>query len=972
MTPDPDLASLETRHGAARDGVCVVGPEWRIGYANASWWEILRLFGRGEPSAGFWDALPGWRESAAGKVLVGAMERGESAGFTLPRARGGGRVWEVTADPAPGAGLVIRLHNASAALAAGEAERRALHDLAPLAEREARLDTMVARAPAAIALLEADTLVVREANHACSALLAVYGVASRSLAGRTPAEVIPGWAGSEAERRVRRVAETGEPWEAGEYPVTDPDEGYAWLRVSVRAVDDRDGRRFLLALVEDVTGAVFTRRAVEAERKGLFHVLDTLPVGVVVATAPDGRISYVNPAAVALARRDPESGEPVPAYPEFPALNKPSGVPFREDELPIVLAFAGEATRDVEVVLELDDGTERTVLASGVPLRNGSGEVERAVVVFYDISDRLRMERELLVRGTEAEAAAADAALRAEESRALREIGRALVSELEPERVLEMAARAAMELLGARGSAVTLPRPDGTGRVGPACGSLAGLKGRTAPEPAAHQEHSVILQSTDPLAHDSPLGGLLVNARVRNALVSPLRAFGVALGTLAVVDRDPEFTGEDARVLEALADSAALAMHNARLHEGERRRGDESRALLAAAEALSSTLDPAEVMERIVGIARELTGADGAGLTVLEDDPHSGAERVRMGVATGCLEPLRGVDSPLAGSLTERVMRAGAPHVASGEALTNAAGGIYLARMGVEHMAVAPLRVGDEPMGIIAVVNTVHGEPFSAEHLRLLALLAEQASVAVRNARLYEAAQAASRAKSGFLAAMSHELRTPLNALEGYASLMADGIYGDVNAGQAQALARMRSAQRHLLGLIEQVLDVTRLEAGVKRPAVKPVDLAVLTASVVDALCGAGEQKGVALELDPCGPAPARTDPGMVRQILTNLVGNALKFTDTGEVRVTVISRVDGVEIAVTDSGMGIAPEQHERIWEAFYQVDPALTRREGGTGLGLSLSRDYARLLGGDITVRSAPGLGSTFILTLPLDAPD
>jgi len=453
--------------------------------------------------------------------------------------------------------------------------------------------------------------------------------------------------------------------------------------------------------------------------------------------------------------------------------------------------------------------------------------------------------------------------------------------------------------------------------------------------------------------------------------VSPLRAFGEALGTLAVVDRAPEFTGEDARVLEALADSAALAMHNARLHEAERRRGDESRALLAAAEALSSTLDPAEVMERIVGIARELTGAAGAGLTVLEEDPHDGGDRVRMAVATGPMEPLRGVGGPLAGSMSERVVRAATPHLASGDALARDSSGSYLRQLGVEHMAVAPLRVGDEPLGAIAVVNRAEGDPFTDEHLRLLSLLAEQASVAVRNARLYEAAQAASRAKSGFLAAMSHELRTPLNALEGYASLMADGIYGEVNSAQAQALSRMRAAQRHLLGLIEQVLDVTRLEAGVKRPSVKPVDLSILTASVVDALCGAGEQKGVTLALDVGEPAPARTDPGMVRQILTNLVGNALKFTDSGEVRVAVNPGEHGVDITVTDTGMGISPEQQERIWEAFYQVDPALTRREGGTGLGLSLSREYARLLGGDVAVRSTPDVGSTFILTLPLDAP-
>jgi signal transduction histidine kinase len=261
------------------------------------------------------------------------------------------------------------------------------------------------------------------------------------------------------------------------------------------------------------------------------------------------------------------------------------------------------------------------------------------------------------------------------------------------------------------------------------------------------------------------------------------------------------------------------------------------------------------------------------------------------------------------------------------------------------------------------------GPPFAPESLRLLALLADQAAVAVRNARLYETAQVASRAKSDFLATMSHELRTPLNALEGYASLMADGIYGEVNPRQAHALARMRASQHHLLGLIQQVLDVARLEAGAKHPEMEEVNPAALAGSVVDALCGAAEKKGLTLRIEAEPVGRIRTDIGMTRQILTNLVGNALKFTERGGVTVRVREAGAVVQVEVEDTGLGIPPEHVERIWEPFYQVEPTMTRREGGTGLGLPLAREYARILSGDITVSSEPGAGSRFTLTLPRD---
>ncbi|HYW12577.1 MAG TPA: HAMP domain-containing sensor histidine kinase, partial [Longimicrobium sp.] len=298
----------------------------------------------------------------------------------------------------------------------------------------------------------------------------------------------------------------------------------------------------------------------------------------------------------------------------------------------------------------------------------------------------------------------------------------------------------------------------------------------------------------------------------------------------------------------------------------------------------------------------------------------------------------------------------------------------WLRRLGVEHYAVCPLRTGDERLGMLGLVRGPGGPPFTVEELEILALLGDQAALAVRNARLYERAQAASEAKSGFLATMSHELRTPLNALEGYSSLLEEGIYGPVTEAQQGALARMRRARVHLMELIDQVLDVARVEAGTKRVQPEPVRLPALVRDVADALRGAADARGLTLAVQaPDDDAPVvRTDPGMVRQILVNLVGNAIKFTARGgSITVRLSASDDAVSLEVADTGEGIPPELHERVFEPFFQADSSTTRVEGGVGLGLALSREFAHLLGGDLTLLSAPGEGTAFTLRLPLLMP-
>jgi signal transduction histidine kinase/PAS domain-containing protein len=974
-TPETRTHDHEALFGRARDGVAVLSPDWRIRYANASLLEILDLMGGRGGVSTFWDALPDWAGTPEADELRRAMKSRVGVRFRIDRDRGGGRVWEVTAEPGDGGELHVRLRNVTARTELEELERRVTEAHASLADHERRLEEIVAGAPVALALLDARTMVVLEANAAYAHLLDEPWSRAGAIVGHAMAEFIPGYEETGVGAMLERVRDSGRAFETDEFEYPGFRRGTVWFRLTIKPVGTGEGGapRFLLILAVEVSALVRARREMEAERRALYDVLDTLPVGVIVADAPSGRTTYLNPAAASMGGRPVEalSATRLGEYADHWQAMLPGGEPFPEDQLPLARALRGEATRDVQMVLRRQDGEERNILVSGVPLRGAGGQVERGMVAFYDVSDRLQLERALVERTRDAEHAAANAALRAEESRALREMGRALVSSLDPEDVLRLAAQNAMELLAARGSFFATP-VQGTDeiRLSPALGAMAPVDGTLAPLSGSAAE-LVLREGTqrfndiDAFPRGSGMSSVARRLALRNLLLVRVQAYGEPLGVLGVVDRDAPFGDEDARVLEAFADSAALAVHNARLYAGEHHRAEVNQALLRAAEALTSTLDPGEVMERIVAVASELLAADGAGLTLLEGE-HG--EELRIAVASGLLEPLRGMGGRSEGSLTEEAFRRGGPSVFSAaDAETHPSAG-WLRRVGVEHYAVFPLRAGEERLGLLGLVRGPQRAPFTRAELDTLALLGDQAALAVRNARLYESAQAASLAKSGFLATMSHELRTPLNALEGYSSLLEEEIYGPVTEAQRGALQRMRRAREHLVGLIDQVLDVARVEAGTKRAHPEPVALPALVRDTAEALRGAAEARGLSLAVDVRDDLPTvRTDPGMVRQILVNLVGNAVKFTDAGGVTVRLEAEGADVCLEVSDTGTGIDPELQERVFEPFFQVDPSTTRREGGVGLGLALSREFARLLGGDLTVRSAPGQGSTFTLRLP-----
>jgi len=285
-----------------------------------------------------------------------------------------------------------------------------------------------------------------------------------------------------------------------------------------------------------------------------------------------------------------------------------------------------------------------------------------------------------------------------------------------------------------------------------------------------------------------------------------------------------------------------------------------------------------------------------------------------------------------------------------------------------------PLMSEDGAIGVLAVTRTTPGE-FEPEVIRLLSTFATQSALAIQNARLFQEIadksaqlEAASRHKSEFLANMSHELRTPLNAIIGFSEVLNERMFGELNEKQDEYLKDIYGSGQHLLSLINDILDLSKIEAGRMELEVTDFDLPAAIDNALILVRERANRRGIRLARaidDRVGMI--RGDERKVKQVLLNLLSNALKFTPEGG-RIDVRAAMnDGMaEISVTDTGVGIAPEDQEAIFEEFRQVGTADKKVEG-TGLGLALSRKFIELHGGRIWVQSQPGKGSMFLFTLP-----
>jgi signal transduction histidine kinase len=391
-------------------------------------------------------------------------------------------------------------------------------------------------------------------------------------------------------------------------------------------------------------------------------------------------------------------------------------------------------------------------------------------------------------------------------------------------------------------------------------------------------------------------------------------------------------------------------------------RNEENAALRSLARQTAAVSDTDALLSILCAAASAQCAGDGAAIIAVE------GKEGEIVSAVGRMVAGVGMRFPLTGSLSQEVL--GDRRVAMVEDFS--ASDRPLARRlpepSIGPLLVAPLVAHEQVLGVLTVARDRRSVPFSTRDAQRLAVVADHAALAFWKSRLLEQAQEADRAKGRFLATMSHELRTPLTALTGYEELLVDDVLGPLSDSQREVMQRMHSVTQHLTSMIEDVLSYTNLETGGEK--VRPTeflagDLVAAVAAVVQPLA---DEKGITLAVsNSASPIRLTNDADKARQVLVNLAGNAIKFSDVGEVRLAVTADESEVSFAVADTGPGIVQADLQLLFRPFTQLDAGLTRRHGGTGLGLYIADRLARLLGGRIDVHSEPGKGSTFTLVLP-----
>ena len=406
-----------------------------------------------------------------------------------------------------------------------------------------------------------------------------------------------------------------------------------------------------------------------------------------------------------------------------------------------------------------------------------------------------------------------------------------------------------------------------------------------------------------------------------------------------------------------------ISLREAPLPEPLSEREEENESLRELARRLAADVDSDALLRTLCESASKDTKADGAAVIQLLDD--GGGQLV---AGCGVAEPRVGLRVTIDPVLSETVVREQRTFAVAdySSEYTDDSRSVQGAEIGP--VLLTPLVAHGQVLGVLAVARRWRGEVFSARAERRLRVIADHAALVLWKTKLLEEAEAANRAKSTFLATMSHELRTPITALTGYGELLTDEIVGPLSLEQTELVERMCSVTHHLSAVIEELLTYSSLEAGrekVRHAEFDAAEVLLLTQSVVEPLA---RQKALRFELSlPGGVMILVSDMDKVRQILVNLAGNAVKFTDRGSVEVTVERAPGEVRFRVADSGVGISAEDRARLFQPFAQLDSGLTRRHGGTGLGLYISLRLARLLGGRIDVESVPGKGSVFTFVLP-----
>jgi GAF domain-containing protein len=475
----------------------------------------------------------------------------------------------------------------------------------------------------------------------------------------------------------------------------------------------------------------------------------------------------------------------------------------------------------------------------------------------------------------------------------------------------------------------------------------------------------------------------------RTVLAVPLLREGNPIGVIALARRTVRpFSDKQIELVNTFADQAVIAIENVRLFDEVQARTRELarsvaelRALGEVGRTVSSTLKLETVLETIVGCAVQLSASDSGIVYEFDEGAQTfqarGSHRITAEhLAIIRAEPIRFGESTVgrAGAIREPVQVA---DIADERQFVAPQTRALLVREGLRSVLAIPLVREQRVLGGLVILRRELGA-FSPETVATLQTFAAQSVLAIQNARLFREIedkgrqlQLVSEHKSQFVASMSHELRTPLNAIIGLTEMMVKNAARFGTEKAQEPLQRVNRAGTHLLGLINQVLDLSKIEAGKLELNPQIVQLRPLIDEVIGTAGQLAEQNKNRLVVDVQDNLGAFTvDPMRLRQILLNLLSNACKFTKGGEVKLTARRMSNGssfVEFAVSDTGIGMTAEQQAKLFEEFTQADASTAQHFGGTGLGLSITRKLARMMGGDVTVASEPGKGSVFTVRLP-----